>query len=583
MPTPVPTATPTPTPAPTATPTPVPTPTPRPTPTNVPPLSLREMVERVRPSVVRIESGSSMGSGVIFARQGQTGYVVTNQHVIEGARRVHVIVNDSTAYQGAVLGADAVRDLAVVSICCGDFQTLSFGDAETLGPGDEVVAIGYALGLEGAATVTRGIVSAVRYFPEFASNVIQTDAAINPGNSGGPMLSMSGKILGINTFKYEESTSGKRAESLGFAVSGTTVQRTLPALRAATPAPAPTPTARRPDPTPTRGAGAGFGPDDGALRHNPYDGFIETRYADVSFADTALEATFVNPYPAETHSWDYGFMFRDSRDLFSGDGAVYMLAVTSDGRWVLNLREGSGAGSQRAGGGTLREFDDGAGGRNHLRVVAIGERGWLFVNDEFVASLDLSSHTARGDVAILTGAFAGNVVVGAVTRFEGFAGTRLNKRYGPAAGKLEKKPGYIAEHGSGAWTRDLVAEAEFVRPPGDEWDCGFIIRNPEDGRLEAIGITGDELWFHDTRKPADDDYVSVAHGWLRESGASLRNRNVLTVIAMGERGWFFVNGRLAARLDLAHNRHRGDVSVMGDYFLDHRATPGFENFNVWAP
>ena len=142
--------------------------------------------------------------------------MVTNEHVVEGQSRVSVTVNDSTTYSGTVLGVDAVRDLAVVSICCGDFTALEFGDAAGLEAGDEIVAIGYALGLSGEATVTRGIVSAVRYDSRFLSDVIQTDAAINPGNSGGPMLSMSGQILGINTFGYDETQSGRPVEGTEF-------------------------------------------------------------------------------------------------------------------------------------------------------------------------------------------------------------------------------------------------------------------------------------------------------------------------------------------------------------------------------
>ena len=142
--------------------------------------------------------------------------------------QVSVIVNDSTTYSGSVLGTDSVRDLAVVSICCGSFQALPFGNAAALQPGDEVVAIGYALGLPGQATVTRGIVSAVRYDSTHRSDVIQTDAAINPGNSGGPILSVSGEILGINTFRYDESQSGRPTEGLGFAISGTTVATANP-------------------------------------------------------------------------------------------------------------------------------------------------------------------------------------------------------------------------------------------------------------------------------------------------------------------------------------------------------------------
>ena len=182
--------------------------------------------------MVRIQTSSGSGSGVIFETQGRTGYVVTNHHVVEGEVQVSVIVNDSTTYRGSVLGTDSVRDLAVLSICCGSFQALPFGNAANLQPGDEVVAIGYALGLPGEATVTRGIVSAVRYDSAYRSNVIQTDAAINPGNSGGPMLSLSGEILGINTFRYDESQSGRPTEGLGFAISGTTVQQQIPTLLA---------------------------------------------------------------------------------------------------------------------------------------------------------------------------------------------------------------------------------------------------------------------------------------------------------------------------------------------------------------
>ena len=142
--------------------------------------------------------------------------------------------------------------------------------------------------------------------------MIQTDAAINPGNSGGPMLSMSGEILGINTFGYEETQSGRPVEGVSFAISEKTVQQRIPALKTAEAAPTPTPT-RRPSPTPSYGGGYGFGPTSGELRHDPSDGKIETERSDVFLTDAVISATFVNPYSAATHSWDYGFMFRDER------------------------------------------------------------------------------------------------------------------------------------------------------------------------------------------------------------------------------------------------------------------------------
>ena len=504
--------------------------------------------------------------------------MVTNEHVVEGQSRVSVTVNDSTTYSGTVLGVDAVRDLAVVSICCGDFTALEFGDAAGLEAGDEIVAIGYALGLSGEATVTRGIVSAVRYDSRFLSDVIQTDAAINPGNSGGPMLSMSGQILGINTFGYDETQSGRPVEGLSFAISGVTVQQRIPVLRAGTAIPTATPTS--PTPTPSVGQGYDFGPTNGELHHNPSDNFIETEYAGASFSDMVVEATFVNPYSASSNSWDYGFFMRYDRT--DDDPPFLQFVVSSNRSWAV--KTGTGPPYLSLGGGTVSTLNTGAGGRNHLMVMAIGMRGWIFVNGGYVASVDLGSVTGAGDVAVITGFYTGDEVAGGVTRYEGFKGYELRKQYGPAEGILEDKPGLIGEHGSRVWTRDLVTEAEFIDPQGQNWDYGFVIRNPEFNRLEVIGVTDNGWWFHKTRKVGDTEYTEVSSGFLSIFGSRLSsNRNRLVLIAVEGSGWFFINDQLVTKLDLGHNQDVGEVSAMGGFFNNHRGDAQFLNFNVWAP
>ena len=530
------------------------------------------MVDQVRPAVVRVQGGS----GVIFEARGETGYVVTNHHVVAGFNEVTVIVNDSDSYRGSVLGTNDVSDLAVVRICCGSFQTLSFGDAATLQAGDEVVAMGYPLGLPGEATVTQGIVSAVRYYPSHQSEVIQTDAAINPGNSGGPMLSTSGEILGIITFRYESTGSGRPVDGLGFAISEQTVQQQVRSLQAGTPAATPTAYARS-TPTPDRQQASTFGPVNGELRHDPSSGFIEDEYANVFIGDMVVEATFVNPYSAASNRWDYGFILRDSG---LGSAAVHVVVMSSR-RW--SVLAGDEPPRDVIGEGTLTTFDTSAGGRNHLRFVAIDERGWLFVNDEFVSTLDLSAVTGAGDVAVITGAFEGNMVAGAVTRFEDFEGNQLSRRYGPAQGKIQKEPGGIGYHPSRVNTRDLVVEAEFANPQGSDWDYGFVIRNPEYNHLEVIGLTNLAWWFHETRDIGDDEYTRVASGYLADAGISLLSRNNLLVMAFEGTGWFFLNDRLVARLDLSHNQATGTVGAMGDFFLSHQGSPSFEDFNVWTP
>jgi len=219
------------------TPTPTPTPVP-PTPTPVPPTptpTLNSIVERVRPSVVRIETDDGSGSGFIIqvgfptAQESNTALVLTNNHVIEGAKWIDVNVNDRLVIRAEVWGVDLGNDIALLRICCGDFQALEMAKDAEVAVGNQAIAMGYPLGIPGRASITNGIVSAIRY--ENNQWVIQTDAAINPGNSGGPLISSDGKVLGVNTRKEFFSGDGRAVEGLAFAVSHRTVNEILDGLK----------------------------------------------------------------------------------------------------------------------------------------------------------------------------------------------------------------------------------------------------------------------------------------------------------------------------------------------------------------
>ena len=210
--------------------------------------------------MVRINTNSGNGTGVIFETTGNgRAFVLTNYHVVDEAHRIEVQISDGTGYSATLRGYDAYKDLAVLEICCSRFRSLPFKDATTLKSGSEVVAIGYPLGLFGSATVTRGIVSAVRYDSSHKSWVIQTDAPINPGNSGGPLLASSGEIVGINTFSVDWSSSGRPIDGVGFAISEQSIRGVLQGLKSGSRVSFPTPTATpwptstpTPWPTPTR-------------------------------------------------------------------------------------------------------------------------------------------------------------------------------------------------------------------------------------------------------------------------------------------------------------------------------------------
>jgi serine protease Do len=167
-----------------------------------------------------VESGS--GSGVIFKKEGNSAFIVTNNHVIEGASKVEVSLYNGEKVAAEVVGADALTDLAVVKIDADKaVDVIEFGDSSVLRAGDQVMAIGNPLGLDLSRTVTQGIVSAVdrsisvpTSAGEWEMNVIQTDAAINPGNSGGALINTDGKVIGINSLKISQNG----VEGLGFAI-----------------------------------------------------------------------------------------------------------------------------------------------------------------------------------------------------------------------------------------------------------------------------------------------------------------------------------------------------------------------------
>lgn len=166
--------------------------------------------------VVSIGTDKSAGTGFIIH---SGGYVVTNQHVVDGARFVKVLTYDNKVYDAEVVGSDAMTDVALLKIS-GIFYHVDLGDSDNITTGEKVIAIGNPLGL--SFTVTEGIVSAVhRQGPNGLKSYIQTDVTLNPGNSGGPLINTQGKVIGMNNFKIGN------AEGLGFALESNIIRNAI--------------------------------------------------------------------------------------------------------------------------------------------------------------------------------------------------------------------------------------------------------------------------------------------------------------------------------------------------------------------
>lgn len=219
-------------------------------------LTVQQVVQKVTPAVVQITAqqtvttrnsrtatgsgttqATGVGTGIIYDA---SGYILTNNHVVEGADSLLVTLTDGRSFTGTVVGTDPQTDLAVVKITADNLTVAALGDSDALQVGDGLVAIGNALALPGGPTVTAGVVSALNrsvaepaetttnspFAAQSAASsgtqlygLIQTDAAINPGNSGGPLINMAGEVVGINTLGAGTDDSGVQIQGIGFAIS----------------------------------------------------------------------------------------------------------------------------------------------------------------------------------------------------------------------------------------------------------------------------------------------------------------------------------------------------------------------------
>lgn len=195
------------------------------------PLSVNQIAEKCRPSSVgimveteqyyfgRVYTTSGVGSGFILS---EDGYIATNNHVVSGATRITVVLDDGTEHMATLVGADSVTDIAVVKIEASGLPVMERGNSDEVAVGDLAVAIGTPASIELSGTVTDGIISAVGRKIDITDNygrvvktmnLIQTNATINPGNSGGPLINRYGQVIGINTLKLTDEFEG-----IGFAI-----------------------------------------------------------------------------------------------------------------------------------------------------------------------------------------------------------------------------------------------------------------------------------------------------------------------------------------------------------------------------
>ena len=194
-----------------------------------PVLDVAGILNKVEPATVAIQAsgrlGTGQGTGIVISADGE---VLTNAHVVEGATTIRVtLLGQSQSRTATLVGADSFNDIALLQITgASGLPTADLGSSAAVKVGDDVVAVGNALGLRGDPTVTRGIVSALNRSLDTLTGLIQTDAAINPGNSGGPLANNKGQVIGINT-----AVAGRGGQNIGFAIPIDSARTILDQLR----------------------------------------------------------------------------------------------------------------------------------------------------------------------------------------------------------------------------------------------------------------------------------------------------------------------------------------------------------------
>ena len=509
------------------------------------------MVEGTRDGVVRIVGPAGAGSGFVVDAD---GYILTNDHVIAGPGQLTVFFDQGARLTPQVIASDPARDIALLKVeSSRPLKALPL--ATEAREGEEVVAIGYPLDLEGGMSVTQGIVSAFRSYG--GVDYVQTDAATNKGSSGGPLLNRRGEVVGMSSRALLD------AEGIGFAIRYDMLSVRLALMMSdswsgvAPPARARASTAAQPRET--------FGPASGSLEHNPDDGFLPTFDSGMNVADFVADSTFTTPHDMPDRTWSSGFLLR--RDGLRG----HVVVIHSSGRWFHYLRTGGPGSYQLDQLGFADSIKTGLEEENHVRVIASRSVGWLFVNGEFIAELDLSEVVESGSVTVAGAFFTSDEVPGSSTPYSNFTVRTMRRIYGPLDGTIDHQPedGRIDMHETETSVTDGVFEARFFNPysaqEGD-WSSGFLFRTGASNEFHVVGVEESGEWFHRLRTGDVAGTQQLAGEASTHISTTPTGRNHVRIIALGAEGWLFINGAYAARLDLGGLLEAGGVAAVGSYF-----------------
>lgn len=531
---------------------------------DVPALSIADIVEAKRAGVVRVVGTSGSGSGFIIDA---TGHILTNHHVIAGSDRATIVLDDGTRLPAHITASDEQQDIAMLKITV-DRRLTVLQMAMGVREGDEVLALGYPLDAD-RLSITKGIVSSFR--SDLGVPHIQTDAAINLGNSGGPLLDLAGYVVGMN------ASIQRSAQGIGFAIRYDALSAYIAMSQSndgQRSPPTQTPISHYPENI--------FGPSTGSLNHDDNELFVPTFDSGINALDFLTEVTFRAPSESP---WSSGLLLRHTLE-----NEAHVVLIHSDGSW-RHLRTGQTDDDSTIQSGASSNIDPAANAENHVRVIALGNRGWLFINDTYEAELDLGSLVEYGSVGLLGSWFQGEERPGLTTRFSGFIVREIQTAYAPKNVAIPHNPTDQAIDAQRINVRlaDCIIEARFHNPysPNDgSWSSGFLLRErTPTNRFHAIVLNQSGRWFHHLHAGEADAIQRLANNASDHISTDPSRSNHIRIIAIGAEGWLFVNERYVDKLELGGLLKPGSAAAVAGYFMGDGITGSATNVDdltIWS-
>jgi serine/threonine protein kinase len=325
------------------------------------------------------------------------------------------------------------------------------------------------------------------------------------------------------------------------------------------------------------GVTAVFGPRSGQLLHDD-DNTIETAYSGVNLRNFVARVIVTNPYAAAEHGWDFGFIFRQTEP-----GEELRLVIRSDGQWNLNNRQGSSDNFIQE--GTLSApLNVAQTGQNDLLLIASDGVGYFFLNGQWIARLDLSGRNDFGNLALGIGFYNSNEQAGFVSRYDSFAVWPYVPLSQMRSGELAHlEDGFIKMLSGNVSLRNFVADVTFSNPhdgAAAPWDWGFAFRETQEEYWLILDSTGD--WAHIERRDGEDTFLG--EGKVTGLNVAAAGSNRLTLIALDDTGYFFLNGVFVTALDLSSQSAAGEVSLAAAFFEGNEIagnSTGFSDFTIW--